>query len=216
MVNTVIARLLDVANSALSPAPALMAVKNAGCDRQIIADWCGLLAVRNGFYSFESALHVFPSRSNARHFGLDEWNSRDLWRREYARLMDEDMLFVAEDVFGNQFGLIEDFVCRFDAETAAVTMFSRSVAEWSERMLTEFNLHTGYPVAHEWQSLYGGIAPGWRLLPKAPFVPGGNPLAENFYECEVVTGMRMRGHRARQLADAPNGARSNAQSAVVD
>jgi hypothetical protein len=206
MVNTAIAKLLDVASSALSPGPALVAVKNTGCDRQIITDWCRLLAARNGFYSFESALHIFPSRSNPEHFGLDEWNSADLWREEYAGLIDGDILFVAEDVFGNQFGLIEDFVCRFDAETAALTIFSRSVAEWSERMLTEFNLHTGYPVAHEWQSRCGRIAAGRRLVPKAPFALGGNPLVENLYECEAVTGMRMRGHRARQLADAPNGA----------
>jgi hypothetical protein len=213
MGNMAIARLLDVASSALSPGPALVAVKNTSCDRHVITDWCRLLAGRNGFYCFESALHVFPSRSNAEHFGLDEWNSTDLWREEYAGLIDRDLLFVAEDMFGNQFGLIEDFVCMFDVETAAVTKFSRSVAEWSERMLTEFNLHTGYRMAHEWQSRCGRIAHGSRLVPKAPFVLGGSLLVENLYECEAVTGMRMRAHWARQLARAPNG-RSDRYSIV--
>ena len=202
MVHPVVARLLDVASPALSSAPALVILKGTACDRQLVTDWCKLLAARNGFYCFEGALHVFPSRSNAEHFGLDEWNSQDLWREEYAG-MEPDLLFVAEDVFGNQFGLLEDFVCTFDAETAAVTKFSRSVAEWSARMLTEFNRHTGYPVAHQWQSCRGRIAAGRRLIPRIPFARGGKRLVENLYDCEAVAGMRTRGQQARRLVDMP-------------
>jgi hypothetical protein len=182
-----------------------VALNSAGCDRQLIVDWCGLLAARNGFYCFEGALHVFPSRSTAKHCGLEAWNSAELWRKEYSEMLDREPLFVAEDVFGNQFGLLEDFVCVFDAETATVTKFSRSVAEWSERMLTEFNLHTGYPVAHLWQSCGRRIAAGRRLVPKVPFVLGGKPVVENLYDCDAVTGMRMRGRLARRLINVPYG-----------
>ena len=61
-----------------------------------------MLGLKNGFYAFESALHVLPSHSNEYEFGLDEWNSGALWRHEYGKMVD-GCLFFAEDVFGGQF-----------------------------------------------------------------------------------------------------------------
>src|SRR5450631_3114757 len=62
-----------------------------------------MLECKNGFYAFESALHVFPMTS-ATGLSLEEWNADTLWRNGYKDLA-EGLLFFAEDVFQNQFCL---------------------------------------------------------------------------------------------------------------
>ena len=199
-----IEKLVRVATPSLAPGPVMLSVRPGSGDSRLVTDWLTLLEARNGFYCFESALHVFPSRTNGRHLGLDEWNSPELWRKEYAGL-DRGVFFVAEDIFGCQFGLVEDYICTFDPETGQFEQLCRSVAEWSELILDDFNLHTGYPLAHEWQSRFGALATGKRLAPKTPFVLGGEFAIENLFACEAVAGMKARGNLARQLVNVPDG-----------
>ncbi|MDI3359360.1 hypothetical protein QQF21_12250 [Lelliottia sp. V89_10] len=88
-----------------------------------------LLAVKNGFYGFESALHVFPYEST-----------------------DEEI------------GLLDS-----------------------------------------WQKLHGAIPPGHRLVPKIPFVTGGEYDIENLYlEC-TYKSLIARANLALQIRDIPNG-----------
>jgi len=42
-----------------------------------------LLELKNGFYAFESALHVLSDSGEANENGLFAWNSEALWRKEY-------------------------------------------------------------------------------------------------------------------------------------
>src|SRR4051812_3379064 len=60
-----------------------------------------LLRTRNGFYCFESSLHVFPAKSIGERIGLDRWNSSDLWKEEYGALLPAGVFF-AQDIFGCQ------------------------------------------------------------------------------------------------------------------
>jgi hypothetical protein len=56
-----------------------------------------MLTEKNGFYAFESSLHVFPVTADSRS-GLEGWNSESLWRQEYKDSTD-GLLFFGEDVF---------------------------------------------------------------------------------------------------------------------
>ena len=48
------------------------------------------LQVRNGFFAFEAALHVFPSGGNGDGFTLELWNRLDTWRSAYGKLIPND------------------------------------------------------------------------------------------------------------------------------
>ena len=61
-------------------------------------DLLELLSQKNGFYAFESALHVFSTRSDPPEIGINEWNAPELWINEY-RGMAGSALFFAEDIF---------------------------------------------------------------------------------------------------------------------
>src|SRR5438309_1862194 len=72
-----------------------------------------LLALRNGFYAFESALHVFPAGHIEGVLDIETWNSEVLWRREFGSMAD-GCLFFAEDIFGGQFCIKDARVHSFD------------------------------------------------------------------------------------------------------
>jgi len=107
---------------------------------------CELLAARNGFFAFTSALHVRP-RGDVPGDVVD-WNRADGWRNAYGELAD-GLFFFAEDVFGNQFASDPDGrVVAFDAETAGREPLAASVSEWAKVLLDDWRYLTGYPLAH--------------------------------------------------------------------
>jgi len=205
MISSSVENLLKLASAPLVAEPALLPVRPSNADGKLVGEWLRMLDRANGFYCFESALHVFPSRTSGGNLGLTDWNAAGAWRQEYGRL-DRGELFVAEDIFGNQFCLLGEAVYTFDAETAELSEFARSVDEWADKVVSGFETATGHPLGHRWQSKNGPLPPGRRLVPKTPFVLGGAYEVENLYACEASAGMRARGNLASQIADVPDGA----------
>lgn len=167
----------------------------------------GKLLIKNGFYSFEGALHVLSDAGTQDEEGLLEWNIDATWRKNYCGMASNGTFF-AEDVFGNQFCVDDkERVTLFDAETAKHEPIASSIEEWASVILSDYNLWTGYRLAHEWQTKNRAIPRGARLLPKRPFVLGGDYDAANLYACKAADGMRLRGDMAVQLKDVPDGQR---------
>ncbi|RZU53302.1 hypothetical protein EV385_5217 [Krasilnikovia cinnamomea] len=120
--------------------------------------------------------------------------------------MAEGILFFAEDIFGGQFGIKDDAIYSFDPETGEAAHLASSVDEWVRAVLGDYEFVTGYPLAHQWQAQYGVLPIGERLVPKRPFVLGGDYTPENLVALEAAKGMRFRGDLAVQLRDLPDGA----------
>ena len=168
-------------------------------------DLLALLQKRNGFYALESALHVFPSHSSQQEIGLVDWNENALWRNEYKGLAD-DCLFFAEDVFGGQFCIKGGKVYTFDPETGALDYLADDIEGWAQAIVSDYEVLTGYPLAHQWQEQNGQLPAKKRLLPKLPFVAGGEFVLDNLYLADAVEGMRVRADIANQIKDLPDGA----------
>jgi hypothetical protein len=161
-----------------------------------------LLAQRNGFYAFESALFV-------RGFGpaggdIVRWNRDDSWRDGYG----EDALglfFFAEDVFGSQFAIQQDIIVQFDAETGSKTRMASSMEDFVDQLLDDYNYLTGYPLAKEWQDLNGQLEPGQRLVAIQPFVLGGDFSVANLRVMRDDEAMAARSALEQQLRGKPDG-----------
>jgi hypothetical protein len=164
-----------------------------------------LLSLKNGFYAFDRALHVFPAASQGDEIGVIEWNEPALWRDAYEGAADGPVYF-AEDLFGVQFGLREGAVVRFDPETGESEVIAANLEAWASLVLGDPDYWTGAPVARAWQAEHGPLVPGRRLLPATPFVLGGGYELANFAAIHVVEGMRFRGNVAAQLRELPDGA----------
>ncbi len=192
-----------------------------------------LLHERNGFYAFESALHVLPSNclksgvsigtdTSVTHTGtlllsqddndqlmesridIERWNMDMLWRHEFGTSA-EGLLFFAEDIFGEQFALSDGEVWRFNPESAAREKFAANLNEWAKRLVEDYSYETGYKQAHDWQLKNGPLPQGKRLIPKTPFIMGGEFEIENLFALDAVKAMRYRADIWRQIQALPDG-----------
>jgi hypothetical protein len=166
-----------------------------------------LLSLKNGFYAFESALHVFPFSMIDCYYRQDllRWNSSDLWRGEYGPDA-ENLFFFAEDIFGYQFCFTGDRVGRFDPETGSVDVISQTLEEWASTICKDFEFHTGYQIAHDWQAANGPLREGHRLVPIIPLITReGSYALNNFYDVDAVTGMLCRAELACQIKGVADG-----------
>ncbi|SRR5258708_2024827 len=164
-----------------------------------------MLQQRNGFYAFESALHVFPvSCVPASGVDLETWNSGILWRGEYKGFV-EGLLFFAEDVFQDQFCIAQKGILRFKAETGETIFMADSLERWADLILSDYKYQTGWTLASQWQAENGPLPPGKRLMPKTPFFLGGEYAVENLWAGDAVEGMRFKADLAMQTRNLPGG-----------
>jgi len=164
-----------------------------------------LLRRRNGFFAFESALHVFPLGLADGVIDLLTWNAKSTWRETYSGQMDGCLVF-AEDAFGFPFCVEDGGIATCDAETGERKPLATSLEDWAGRLLVDWRHLTGQPVAHEWQVRFGPLQARQRLAPRQPFVLGGDFTVENLYAEDAVELMRFRGMLATQIRDLPEGA----------
>lgn len=162
-----------------------------------------LLKEKNGFYAFESALHVFPITEDSGS-GMEGWNADSLWKYEY-RDMTDGLLFFGEDIFQDQFCLSTNGIVRFDSESGSVEVLSSSLEAWAELVLSDYSNQTGWKLAHDWQALHGALPRGKRLMPKIPFLVGGEYALDNLWAGNSLEGMRFKGDLARQTRGLPDG-----------
>jgi hypothetical protein len=156
----------------------------------------------NGLLAYESALWVRSSTDRPR--GLDDWNDPTGWRSEYGD-MATDLWFFAEDAFGTQFALLEDSIVSFDPETGQQHSVASSLEDWADQILSDPDVVTGYPLAHEWQVRHRPLGLGERLIPRVPFVLGGDFSVDNLFAMRAERGMSLRGNLATQIRDLPDG-----------
>ena len=116
-------------------------------------------------------------------------------------------LCFAEDVFGNQFAISSGRVVCFDPETGNSEPCASTLEDWARTVLSEYACLTGYPIAHQWQKHNGPLHPGTRLVPKIPFVCGGEFSVSNLAAMEEAEAMAFRADLARQIRDLPDGAK---------
>jgi hypothetical protein len=201
---TSIEKLLSIASVPLGPELRGFPDSLRGYD--LGSELFDLLQKKNGFYVFESALHVFPLGGSLEP-ELSSWNASSSWRDDYGDLA-EGLLFFAEDILQDQFCLSMHHhgVLRFQSETGQVAPVAGDFDEWARVLLADYPMETGWTFAHEWQKEHGPFPAGKRLMPKKPFFLGGDYNLANLWAGDSLEGIRFKADLARQTRELPDGA----------
>jgi hypothetical protein len=162
-------KLLEIASESLGKDPASQSSVPAA-----LAD---LYRTKNGFLAFESSLLVLPTVEWDSIPSLSTWNAPSGWKSCYES--SNDATFFAMDVFAAQIGITPHEVIRLDLESGEIEHVARNIDEWSSAVLADYSYHTGWTVAHEWQIDNHPLPNGHRLLPKQPFILGGDYVSDN-------------------------------------
>jgi hypothetical protein len=98
-------------------------------------------------------------------------------------------------------------IFRFNPETAEMSEIASDLEEWADKILNDYSLETGWPLAHDWQEKNRPLKPFERLIPTIPFVLGGEFRVVNLYAEDAVKSMQFRSDIWRQTKDLPDGAK---------
>jgi hypothetical protein len=71
-------------------------------------------------------------------------------------------------------------------------------------IISEYEHYSGYQLLHDWQIENGPIAPGHRLMPKLPFVLGGQYSTDNLCSIPALECMILRARIATQIRNLPD------------
>jgi hypothetical protein len=204
-------KLLEIAGDGLGTGPATN--RSAFPEWPGMADLLDLLSRRDGFFAFEGALLVRPLHTSGGVLGLSDWNSPENWIDAYQGMAD-DAFFFADDLFGGQFCIRADGIYSFEPEGGQFEFVASSLEGWAQAVLDDYDVLTGASLAHEWQTAHGKLPSAARLLPKKPFIAGGDFTSDNLYALDAMEGMKFRASIAVQVRDLPDGAQI--QFEVVD
>lgn len=166
-----------------------------------------LLSKKDGFYAFEGALLVRPLRDAPSVLGLVTWNSFDLWKSHYSDTGTniQSYTFFAENVFGEQFFLADDWVGQFDPETGESHKIADNLDAWAGEVLADCDYLTGHSLARQWQEMHGRLPEGSRLIPKVPFVLQGEFNVSNLVAKLELEAITIRAQLASQLVGLKDG-----------
>ncbi|WP_394846852.1 hypothetical protein LZC95_05225 [Pendulispora brunnea] len=160
-----------------------------------------LLAIKNGFYAFNQALHVFSDAGTPREPGLIEWNSPKCWKQFYGAAARG--IHFAEDCFGNQFQCIDGRISLLTVDRATSRVIAETIDDWAHLILDDPCRWAKQHVSDEWQRKYGRLAPGDRLVTEISPLAGGDFSHLNARAEEEIEAMRYRGRRLRELQKHP-------------
>ena len=197
-------KLVSVGSDALEKSEDEFDFSNLFTKKEMIEEAEKFYSLKNGFYAFESALHVFPISERDDIMSFQKWNSKHLWRAGFPEL-EKDVYFFAEDVFGMQFCFKNNEIFLFDGETFKFDLLAKSIEEWAEIILKRHDYYTGYSLAHKWQEMNGSLKINKRLGPITPFFLGGKFSVENLNEIDSSELMRFRASLYKQSKNLPDG-----------
>ena len=201
MRENIFTKLLFNASKALCEAPMQHSDQKNDNEIQLIK----LLSLRNGFYAFGKALLFRPMGGNNNcPMNIEKWNHSETWKCYYVDDFKNDIFF-AEDIFGIQFAIHLNEIYLFDPETAKWRYLAKTMEEFIKLIIAKPSDFTGDVFESAWEQINGPLHIGCRLIPKIPFVCGGEFEVKNFISLPDEKGMRIRAGISNQIAGIKDG-----------
>ena len=84
-------------------------------------------------------------------------------------------------------------------------VIGRDLDEWAARVLADYDLETGWSLAHDSQARNGALPVGNRLVGRTPFVLGGEYTVGNLVPLALADAAEKLGGLYGQMKDSPDG-----------
>jgi len=163
-----------------------------------------LLSLHNGLTAFNGGLRVFGTSPGVLPT-VQDWNRSESWRSEYKELVSKDLIFFAEDVFGNQVAFHGEGIVYFTAETGRSTPFANSFSEWLSIILDDPVDTLQLIFFNAWTAKRELLEPSEHLCPVYPFIVKSDPPLKELYRVSSAEDMSYKGSFAYQIKDVPDG-----------
>jgi hypothetical protein len=154
----------------------------------------------DGFY-FSKALHIYGLSQDNFH-DIDHINAA--FKEEYG-FLDKIPYFFACDLFGNQFGFDSKEIVFFNLETCKSEPVAKNFEDWMGVIIEKSNYYSGESILLDWENVLSPIELNQRLVPRTPFVIGGEYSPKNMLAVDCIKTINYNASIARQIYNVPDG-----------
>jgi hypothetical protein len=167
-----------------------------------------LLQRRNGGYFFGGALHIFGACAEPVTHSLSAWNDPELWRTAFESEGFGELVFFAEDAFGDQFALDPSGkILVLRSEKGAIEELADDFDQWILMCVEAPDELLGRGTFARWVSQNGRLPYGSQLQAYPPFLFTDDAENVQLSAVEAVENMQFHAALAQQLASIPPGVR---------
>lgn len=126
-----------------------------------------LYQLKNGFIAFENTFRIY---------NID---TIEIVNKFVLPELKGEMLFFGDNSLGDGFCLKNGWFYKYDFETGELEFMGEDLNEFSKSLLLNYNYYTGYTLAKEWMNINGGLSFDKILMPRIPFILGGEYSVQN-------------------------------------
>lgn len=153
---------------------------------------------KNGFQVFEGSLRILPCDNNF----FRNVITTNSFIKDY---LDKEFYYFADNILGDAFCFHNGKFLKYDFESGEFDSMGSSLETFAETLLSDYNFYTGYSLAKEWQTYYGEIMFDEMLIPKIPFILGGEYKVANLEKSTVLNGLKKKINLYRNLKELCDG-----------
>lgn len=160
-------------------------------------------SIGNGGFFFNQSLHIYSFISTSDFFNIQLVN--DVLSKEFGYLF-EGLFSFGQEVFGNQFAFdkSDGSIVLFNVETGDRERLSDDFEGWLKYLIENLDYLTGNGFVKSWCEV-NSFHYNQRLVPKVPFVIGGEYEMKNFYASAFPKFLLYYADLAKQIHNLKDG-----------
>ena len=155
-------------------------------------------------YYYSNSLHFY---GNGTEYNYDDLLCQnDIILKHYNSLLQQGLTTFGEDLFGNQFCVLEEKYYLLDIETSELKIISNSFHGFLKELEQDIDYYSGFPITQEMdKAKLEMLGTGCRLCPIKPFVIGGEFKLNNLVLEKFDVNFRHNADLAKQLVSLKDG-----------
>lgn len=168
-------------------------------------DWLNFIKKNNGGCFYNNSLHLFGFSNYNLFHNINYRN--EIMANNYGNIS-KDLMFFAEDLFGNSYAFETSKIVLFNIESGQKETISSGFSDWLKILNTDLDYLTGVSFTEEINNENKkALAQSKRLCPKYPFVLGGQYSIENLVLKDYIENIQFSSSIAKQIYNLPEGAK---------
>lgn len=159
--------------------------------------------IGNGGFFFGQSLQVYDLGENKNFNNILSVNTTLV--ENFGDIF-KDLFAFAQDIFGNQFVYDQkrDAFAFFCAESGERQSMGNTFSEWLDVFVADRDYYTGQSYEQQWK-LQHDLPFDHRIMPKIPFIIGGDFEVSNFYTSAYPKYHSFNADFAKQIINLPDG-----------